>query len=98
MVEGSMSRNKKWRYMHVLHFFHEFVKQFVAWTDYIREKQLTWRRETLTPDANKRLCEAEIGALRREARQTTNSKIFGVKATDGQLLCEVDNIIFDFLL
>ena len=93
MAEGSMSRNKRWRYMHVLHFFHSFVKAFVGWTEYIKEKQVTWRHETFTPDAKTRLEQAEVGAIYRQAQQTGSSKIFGVRATDGKLTFMVFNIL-----
>ena len=83
MAEGSMSRNKTWRYMHVLHFFREFVNAFVGWMEYVKEKQVEWKDEQFTPDAKRRLHEAEVGAIYREAQQTGSTRIFGVKATDG---------------
>lgn len=86
MSEGSMSRNKAWRYMHVLYFFHEFVKKTAGWIQYIKSKQIEWQHETFTPDALTRLRDAESRAMRRTATQTGSSKIFSVKAQDGKCI------------
>ena len=82
-----MSRNKNWRYLHVLHFFHEFVMAFVGWVEYVKERQVAWQHETFTPDAKARLSQAQADAMERTAKQTGCTKIFGVKAQDGKYMC-----------
>ena len=70
MAEGSQSRNKPWRTLHVLHFFHRFVKAFAGWIDYINEKKLEWHKRTLTPCAQRRLTDATAKAISREGMYT----------------------------
>ena len=81
--EGSMSRNKKWRYLHVLHFFQRFVRHFVSMTDYIKEKVVEWQHEVLTPCAKRQLAEAEKEALFRDVTLTGSSTKFSVESTTG---------------
>lgn len=66
MAEGSQNRNKPWRTLHVLHFFHKFVQAFAGWIDYINEKKIEWRKERLTPPAQRRLADASAKAVFRQ--------------------------------
>ena len=68
MSEGSFSRNKPWRSLHVLHFFHNFVQAFSGWMDYIQKKQTEWRHKTLTPCAQRQLEDASKEAVFRTGK------------------------------